>query len=118
MKSKYEWKLGCAVAGLYVAFSAAAWAQSTVPAGPWITPDQNVALEGFESYEQLTDKLMGIEARSGGLVEIESVAVTNEGRDVWLVKIGDPSKTPVLVITAYPRVESAIEAFRTDTRPG
>lgn len=99
MRSQYRWKLGGAVAGLCVAYAAAAWAQSTVPAGPWITPEQNVALEGFESYEQLTDKLMRIEARSGGLVEVESVAVTNEGRDVWLVKIGDPSKTPVLVIT-------------------
>jgi hypothetical protein len=99
MKSKYKWKLGCAVAGLCVAYAASAQAQGTVPAGPWITPDQNVSLEGFESYEQLTDKLMGIEAHSGGLVEIESVAVTNEGRDVWLVKIGDPTKTPVLVIT-------------------
>ena len=27
MKSKYEWKLGCAVAGLCVAYATAAWAQ-------------------------------------------------------------------------------------------
>ena len=49
MRSQYRWKLGGAVAGLCVAYAAAAWAQSTVPAGPWITPEQNVALEGFES---------------------------------------------------------------------
>lgn len=74
-------------------------APTSVPAGPWITPNQEVSVEGFESYEQLTAKLQRIEKRSKGLVNIESVAVTNQGRDVWLVKVGDPEKTPVLIIT-------------------
>jgi hypothetical protein len=69
------------------------------PNGPWITPDQNVSLEGFESYEQLTSKLMTIEKRSKGLVEIESVAITGERRDVWLVKIGNEENTPVFIWT-------------------
>lgn len=72
---------------------------TSVPAGPWITPNQNVSVEGFESYEQLTARLQQIEQRAKGLVEIESVAVTNQGRDVWLVKVGDPGKTPVMIIT-------------------
>ena len=69
------------------------------PNGPWITPDQKVILEGFESYEQLTSKLMKIEKRSKGLVEIDSVAITGEGRDVWLVKIGNEENTPVFIWT-------------------
>ena len=69
------------------------------PNGPWVTPDQKVILEGFESYEQLTSKLMQIEKRSKGLVEIDSVAITGEGRDVWLVKIGNEENTPVFIWT-------------------
>jgi hypothetical protein len=89
----------CGAAGLAALLAGPAAAQTSTPAGPWITPDQNVSLEGFESYEQLTEKLMRIEARAGGLVAVESVAVTTNGRDVWLVRIGDPANTPVLVIT-------------------
>ena len=74
-------------------------APTSKPAGPWITPDQNVSLEAFESYEQLVKKLKGMEERSRGLMELESVAVSGEGRDVWLVKLGNPMNTPVLVIT-------------------
>jgi hypothetical protein len=81
------------VAGLALA------APQSKPNGPWITPNQEVSLEGFESYEQLTAKLMQIEKRSKGLVEIDSVAVTGEGRDVWLVKIGDKENTPVFIWT-------------------
>ncbi len=69
------------------------------PNGPWLTPDQKVILEGFESYEQLTSKLMQIEKRSKGLVDIDSVAITGEGRDVWLVKIGNEENTPVFIWT-------------------
>lgn len=86
-------------AGLSALLAGPVLAQTSTPAGPWITPNETVSLEGFESYEQLSEKLVRIEARAGGLVEVESVAVTNNGRDVWLVKIGDPAKTPVLVIT-------------------
>jgi hypothetical protein len=89
----------CGAAGFAALLAGPVLAQTSTPAGPWITPDQNVSLKGFESYEQLSDKLMRIEARAGGLVEVDSVAMTNNDRDVWLVKIGDPANTPVLVIT-------------------
>jgi hypothetical protein len=98
MKSTFVTAAGFA-AGLSALLAGPVLAQTSTPAGPWITPDQNVSLKGFESYEQLTEKLMRIEARAGGLVEVESVAVTINDRDVWLVKIGDPDNTPVLVIT-------------------
>ena len=71
----------------------------SIPNGPWITPTQNISLEGLESYEQLTGKLMNIEKLSKGLVEIDSVAITSEGRHVWLVKIGYEENTPVLILT-------------------
>ena len=46
---------------------AAADAEST-PNGPWVTPEQNISLEAFSDYEQLTERLMQIEAASSGLV--------------------------------------------------
>ncbi|MDH3671709.1 MAG: M14 family zinc carboxypeptidase [Gammaproteobacteria bacterium] len=92
-------RLGLAAGLAFTLTGGSVLAQDSTPAGPWITPDQNVSLEGFESYEQLTNKLFDIERRAKGVLGIRSVAVTGEGRDVWLVTIGDPRKTPVLVIT-------------------
>lgn len=118
---KRNWRRLNHVALVLAAISVQAVAAPTsVPAGPWITPNQNVSLEGFETYEQLTAKLQQIEQRSKGLVEIESVAVTNQGRDVWLVKVGDPENTPVLIMTQQhgnePHgTEAAIEVIKTLT---
>ena len=72
---------------------------NSTPNGPWVTPQQNISLEAFSSYEQLTNRLMQIESSSKGLVELEAAGVTGEGRTVWLAKIGDPGNTPVLIFT-------------------
>lgn len=92
-------RTGLVAAGLTAALAAPAGAQTSTPAGPWITPNQTVSLEGFESYEQLTARLERIARRSKGRIEIESIAKSTAGRDVWLAKIGDPANTPVLVVT-------------------
>jgi hypothetical protein len=77
----------------------AAAAPGSTPNGPWVTPDQTVSLEAFSTYEELTDRLMKIERTSRGLVEIEAIGTTGEGRSIWLAKIGDPENTPVLIFT-------------------
>ena len=71
----------------------------STPNGPWVTPNQNISLEAFHNYEELTDRLMKIEKSSKGLVEIEEAGVTGEERSIWLVKIGDPDNPPVLIFT-------------------
>ncbi len=71
----------------------------STPNGPWVTPNQNISLEAFHNYEELTDRLMKIEKSSNGLVEIEEAGVTGEERSIWLVKIGDPDNPPVLIFT-------------------
>ncbi len=68
------------------------------PNGPWVTPQQTVSLEAFTDYEQLTDTLMRIDRRSA-VVDVESIGTTTHERDIWLAKIGDPSNTPVMIIT-------------------
>lgn len=87
-----------AAAVLVLASLPAAAEPSSTPNGPWVTPDQTVSLEAFHTYEELTDELMKIDRRSD-VVEVASAGMTTEGRDVWLVKIGDPTKSPVLIIT-------------------
>ena len=63
------------VLALLMVGMAFAESQST-PAGPWITPSQEISLEGFESYEQLTAKLMQIEKRRQHLINL--IGITND----------------------------------------
>jgi hypothetical protein len=69
------------------------------PGGPWITDNQNVSLKRLNDYPQLVKKLEQIEKTSKGLVELEVIGETNEGRDIYLAKIGDPDNDAVMIIT-------------------
>jgi hypothetical protein len=70
-----------------------------VPGGPWITDTQNVSLKALSSYEELVKRLKQIEKTSKGLVELEVIGETNEGREIYLAKVGDPGKDSVMIIT-------------------
>jgi hypothetical protein len=70
-----------------------------VPGGPWLTVNQNMSLERLNDYTQLVKKLKQIEKTSKGLVELEIIGDTNEGRNIYLAKIGDPGNEPVMIIT-------------------
>lgn len=87
-----------AVAGLMLTTGASAQ-NATNPGGPWVTPNQEIVLEAFLSNEELTGRLMDIQAHARQPMELDSIAITAAGRDVWLVKIGDPQSTPVMIIT-------------------
>ncbi len=96
---------------------------ATNPGGPWVTPNQNVQLKAFLSYEELTDRLVKAVGSAKVPASMESIAVTAAGRDVWLIKLGDPTKTPVLVITQQhgdePHgTEAAIGTIKTLARGG
>jgi hypothetical protein len=69
------------------------------PGGPWITDNQNVSLKRLNDYPQLVKKLEQIEKTSKGWVELEVIGETNEGRDIYLAKIGDPANDAVMIIT-------------------
>jgi len=80
--------------------ASSAFAQSEItPGGPWITDNQNVNLNALHSYEELVKALKQIEKSSKGLVELEVIGLTNQGREIYLAKIGDPAKTPVMFQT-------------------
>ena len=90
---------GLVAAGLTAALAIPAAAQTSTPAGPWVTLEQEISLEGFLTYEELTERLLVMDGQGKGLVEIESAGVTGEGRDIWLAKIGNPDNPAVLIIT-------------------
>ena len=100
------------VAASMVLFGASSVLAKTkiVPGGPWITDNQNVSLERLNDYPQLVKKLKQIEKTSKGVVELEVIGDTNEGRNVYLAKIGDPANDAVMIITQ----QHGNEAFTTE----
>ncbi|BBO68138.1 hypothetical protein DSCA_20680 [Desulfosarcina alkanivorans] len=70
-----------------------------VPGGPWITDNQNVNLSRLSSYDELVKRLHQIEKSSKGLIELEVIGLTNYDRNVYMAKVGDPSRTPVMIMT-------------------
>jgi hypothetical protein len=80
--------------------SGPATAQSEiVPGGPWLSDNQTVNLNAFSSYEELVKALKQTEKASKGLVELEVIGLTNQGREIYMAKIGNPEKTPVMIQT-------------------
>lgn len=67
------------------------------PNGPWVTENQAVKLEAFLNYDELTRRLQAIDARRDD-VEVTSIGVSGQGRDIWMAALGDPSNTAVMII--------------------
>ena len=51
------------------------------------------------SYQDLTAALQYHEARSNGLMSLETVGFSNQGRNLYLAKVGNPAGTPVMIIS-------------------
>lgn len=87
------------VMSLAVATTATATADpQTVPNGPWVQDSQQVSLERLHSYDEMVKALRQIQQRSQGRVSLETVGRSNEGRDLYLAKVGTGA-TKVLYIT-------------------
>lgn len=64
-------------------------AQDTVtPNGPFISDTQNVELEAFTDHEEMVKELKRIEAHSNGVVRLELIGYSYEGRELYLVRAG------------------------------
>lgn len=70
-----------------------------VPGGPWLSDNQNVNLSRLSSYEELVKRLHQIEKSSKGLIDLDEIGYTNYGKALYLAKVGDPTKTPVMIMT-------------------
>lgn len=51
------------------------------------------------TYQQLTDALVYHQGRSRGVMQLEIVGQSNQGRNLYLAKIGNPANTPVMIIS-------------------
>lgn len=87
----------CATLALSVGSAMAA--SEITPGGPWLTPQQEMSLSRVSSYEQLENKLFQIEKSSKGLVELEVIGYSTQGRSIYLAKVGNPTNTPVMIMT-------------------
>jgi hypothetical protein len=84
---------------LCLSFSSVFANSDIVPGGPWITDNQNVSLERLSSYPELVMQLQQIEQTSKGLVQLEVIGKSNQGRDIYLAKAGNPENPAVMIIT-------------------
>ena len=101
IKSRFRILAGLTVLLAFLGFGTSSVFGETdiIPGGPWITDNQNVSLKRLNDYPQLVKKLEQIEKTSKGLVELEVIGETNEGRDIYLAKIGYPENDAVMIIT-------------------
>jgi len=101
MKRKLNLLTALIVALALVAFGGVpAFAQTDItPGGPWVTDTQVEIREALHNYDELVKTLKKIEKSSKGLMELEVIGLTNQGREIYLAKIGDPSNTPVMFQT-------------------
>jgi predicted deacylase len=88
----------CACALLVAAPAAASAQPQSVPNGPWIQDSQHMSLERLHSNAEVAAALQRIEDRSKGRMTLEVAGRSNEGRPLWLAKVGSGS-TPVLYIS-------------------
>ena len=70
----------------------------TIPNGPWVQDQQHMSLERLYNYEEMVAKLHQISQSTRGRVSLEVVGQSNEGRDLYLARVGTGA-TRVLYIT-------------------
>jgi len=87
-----------ACAALLVMVPGAAAAPQSRPNGPWLEDSQHMSLSRLHSNAELAAALQRIANRSKGRMTVEVAGRTNEGRPLWLAKVGT-GETAVLYIT-------------------
>ncbi|QED48537.1 M14 family zinc carboxypeptidase [Cytobacillus dafuensis] len=64
--------------------------------GPSPQQGDNLSIEGFINYDQLTKKLEQIQKSSQGKVKVETAGKTNLGRDIYKVTVGHGDKVVLI----------------------
>lgn len=67
------------------------------PNGPWVTETQNVSLSSFHDYNELVKTLKQIEKSSQGAMELTTIGKSNQGRDIYLAKVGNGPKKVMFI---------------------
>jgi murein tripeptide amidase MpaA len=68
--------------------SAVATASDIVPGGPFVPPEQEVNLSAIMTFDQVEAELLKLEKRSKGLLELAIADYTQEGRPLYIARMG------------------------------
>lgn len=74
----------------------------SIPAGPWLVPDQEKRLDRLMTNEEVEERLFDIEARSKGRLEVEQIGTSATGWPIYVAKFGkadDEDKVKVFIET-------------------
>ena len=59
-----------------------------VPGGPFVPPNQDVNLSSIMTFDEVEAELFTLESRSKGLIQIDIAGTTQEGRPLYIAKMG------------------------------
>ena len=59
-----------------------------IPGGPFVPPNQDVNLSAIMTFDEVEAELLKMENRSKGLLEVEAAGYTQEGRPLYIAKMG------------------------------
>ncbi|WP_097028320.1 M14 family metallopeptidase [Clostridium peptidivorans] len=67
------------------------------PSGPWVNENQNISLSSLHDYEELSKTLKQIEKSSKGKMQLSTIGKSNQGRDIYLAKVGTGPKKVMVI---------------------
>jgi predicted deacylase len=70
---------------------------SAVPNGSWLQDAHSLQWDQFHSYGELVKELKRIEQSSHGKVQLEVIGKSNQGRDIYLAKVGTGAKKVMFI---------------------
>ena len=74
---------------LLVVFNLPAIAEAPIqPGGPFVPPNQEVNLSAIMTFDEVEAELLKMEKRSKGLLDLEIAGYTQEGRPLYISKMG------------------------------
>lgn len=74
---------------LVVGFNLPVIAESPInPGGPFVPPAQDVNLSAIMTFDEVEAELLKMEQRSKGLLEVDPAGYTQEGRPLYIAKMG------------------------------
>jgi hypothetical protein len=87
---KRHWLTGLFISVLIVGFSFPAMAGKAdiIPGGPFVPPNQEVNLSAIMTFDEVEAELLKLEQRSKGLIALDIVGYTLQGRPLYIAKLG------------------------------
>ena len=87
---KRHWLTGLFTVMLIMGLSYPAMAGNAkiLPGGPFVPPDQEVNLSAIMTFDEVEAELLKLEERSKGLLVVDTAGYTQEGRPLYIAKMG------------------------------